>query len=286
MNTSSSPRPGVSVVLLTLDESCNLPHALDSVCGWADQVFVLDSFSSDDTVEIARARGCHVAQHRFVDYASQRNHALDHLPIETEWVLFLDADEWLPTALRDEISRVVRASPPENGFMLCRRLLWRGRWIKRGYYPTWILRLFRHGKARCELRAVNEHLLVDGAVGHLTEDFMHEDRKPLEVWLRKHIGYARREAIELVKEQSAEQLDARLLGSQPERVRWIRQNVWSRLPLLTRPWMYFGYRYVARRGFLEGPEALAFHTLHALWFQTLIDLHVMELREAQGKPPR
>lgn len=278
-----SPASGVSVVILTLNEACNLKQALDSVCGWAEQVFVLDSFSSDGTVDIARERGCHVAQHRFVDYASQRNHALECLPIQTEWVLFLDADEWVPEPLRREISELVLSNPVENGFMVRFRLIWRGTWIRRGYYPTWILRLFRHGKARCEQRAVNEHLLVEGEVGQLCNDLMHEDHKPLEVWMAKHVAYARREAMEMMKAQTAEHLDARLFGTQPQRVRWIRQRVWSRLPLLSRPWVYFGYRYVARGGFLEGPEALAFHTLHALWFQTLIDLNIKNLREAEKK---
>ena len=113
----------------------------------------------------------HVSQNKFVDYAKQRNYALDQLPIRSEWIFFLDADEWLPDELKHEISALIASCPRENGFYIKWRLIWMGRWIRRGYYPTWILRLFRYGKGRCEDRAVNEHLIVDGPIGPLAQRF-------------------------------------------------------------------------------------------------------------------
>ncbi len=269
----------LTVVILTLNEERNLTQALDSVCGWADQVYVLDSFSTDRTPEIARARGCHFQQRRFVDYATQRNHALDTLPEPTEWVLFLDADELVPQALREEISNVLSAHPIENGFSMRYRLMWRGKWIRRGYHSVWLLRLFRVAHARCELRAVNEHMRVEGPVGRLANDLVHEDRKPLEDWLRKHLRYAQQEAALASSEPGAGGSVLSLLGARSERVRWLRANVWNRMPLLVRPWIYFGVRYIAQGGILDGREALAFHTLQALWLQTIIDLQILERAE-------
>ena len=187
----------IAVIILTYNEEANIKQALDSVAGWADEIFILDSLSTDRTLEIAREYGCHIAQNKFENYAKQRNYALDHLPIHSEWVLFLDADEWLPDALKQEISTLIAITPEENGFYINRRLIWMGRWIRRGYYPSWILRLFRYGKGRCEDRAVNEHLIVDGKTGQLRNDFMHEDRKGVTDWIAKHNGYATREALEL-----------------------------------------------------------------------------------------
>src|SRR2546421_3974857 len=103
----------LAVVILTLNEEKNLPHALGSIRDWADEVFVLDSFSTDRTVEIAREAGGAVVQNAFVDYAKQRNFAIDHLPIKSEWILFLDADEWLTDELKDEISNVLAKRPGE-----------------------------------------------------------------------------------------------------------------------------------------------------------------------------
>lgn len=270
----------VTVIILTYNEEPNLPQALASVCGWAEQVIVLDSLSTDRTVSIARDFGCEVYQHEFEDYAKQRNHALT-LPIRHEWVLFLDADEWLPEALKQEIAAVIAVNPPQNGFYIKWRFIWMGRWIRHGYYPTWILRLFRRGKGRCEERGVNEHLIVEPPLAYLEHDFIHEDRKNLADWIVKHVRYARREAQELIKrEQGRRQVEigARLWGTQAERKRWLRRHLWERLPPFVRPWLYFVYRYLLRGGFLDGKEAFVFHFLHALWFPLLIDAFWLEQR--------
>src|SRR5579884_69941 len=192
-------RANLTVIILTYNEEKNIGQVLDSVCNWTKQIFIVDSFSTDRTLEIAKKYDCIIVQHQFEDYARQRNFALD-LQITTEWVLFVDSDEWLPDDLKREISMVIASNPEENGFYLKWRLMWMGKWIRRGYYPTWILRLFRYGKARCEDRGINEHLLVEGKIGYLKSDFIHEDQKGIEDWIIKHNRYAAREASELFKE--------------------------------------------------------------------------------------
>ncbi|MDA8109072.1 MAG: glycosyltransferase family 2 protein [Betaproteobacteria bacterium] len=270
----------VAVVILTQNEEANIGQALASVAGWARQVFVLDSGSTDHTLEIAVGFPCEIARHPFEGYSHQRNYALENLPITTEWVFFLDADEWMPDALKWEISGLILACPKENGYFVKRRLVWMGKWIRRGYYPTWILRLFRRGKARCEDKAVNEHLIVDGKVGYLRNDFVHEDRKGVSAWIAKHNDYAAREALELYGERSRPQseIDASLFGTQPQRKRWIKHRIWNRLPPILRPFAYFFYRYVLRGGFLDGKEAFIYHFLQGLWFQFLIDVKYLELK--------
>ena len=186
MATTKAPSATLAIIILTHNEETNILQALDSVIGWANEVFVLDSFSTDRTLEIARQYGCQITQNKFENFSKQRNCALDDLRIRSEWVLFLDADEWLPGQLKQEISTLIAMSPAENGFYVKRRLIWMGRWIRRGYYPCWILRLFRYGHARCEDRTVNEHLIVNGTTGYLRNDFMHEDRKGVTAWITKH----------------------------------------------------------------------------------------------------
>ncbi len=282
--------PGtLAVIILTYNEEANIAQALDSVAGWADECHVLDSLSTDRTVEIARQYGARISQNKFVDYARQRNHALDYLPIRSEWVLFLDADEWLPDAIKQEISTLIAISPEENGFYIAWRLIWMGRWIRRGYYPTWILRLFRYGKGRCEDRAVNEHLIVDGATGRLRNDFIHEDRKGVTDWIAKHNGYATREALELFNTRAAsnyQEIDARLFGTQAQRKRWLRYKVWNRLPPLIRPLFYFFYRYILAGGFLDGREAFIYHFLQGLWFPILIDVKYLEMKMSRSSNAR
>jgi glycosyltransferase involved in cell wall biosynthesis len=273
--------PDIAVVILTFNEEANLPQALQSVVGWAREVFVFDSYSTDRTIEIAKEFGCTTAQHRFENFGRQRNCALGHLPIAAEWVFFLDADEWLPEGLKREIKEVLAHRPAEDGFYVKRRLIWMGNWIRRGYYPTWILRLFRYGRARCEDRDVNEHIVLDGRVGHLKNDFMHEDRKGIGDWITKHNAYATREALALLKTDRKAELSASFWGSQAKRKRWLRNHLWNRLPPLLRPFLYFCYRYVLRGGFLDGRAGLTYHFLQALWFQILIDIKYLELKAQQ-----
>jgi glycosyltransferase involved in cell wall biosynthesis len=282
--SASEIRPGtLTVIALTYNEEANIAQALDSVVGWADEIHIVDSLSTDRTLDIARRYGCHIAQNRFENYAKQRNYALAHLPIRSEWIFFLDADEWLPDALKQEISALIASCPRENGFYVKWRLIWMGRWIRRGYYPSWILRLFRHGKGRCEDRAVNEHLIVDGPTGRLRNDFMHEDRKGVTDWIAKHNRYATTESRELFNTRSApdyQEIDARLFGTQAQRKRWLRYKVWNRLPPLIRPMFYFFYRYILAGGFLDGREAFAYHFLQGLWFPMLVDIKYLELKRS------
>ena len=281
---AAGPAP-VAVVILTFNEARNLPQAVASVKGWAEEVFVLDSFSTDDTVGIAELRGCTVVQNAFVDYAKQRNFAIERLPIASEWIFFLDADEWLTDELKAEISRVLKASPEESGFLIKRRLIWMGRWMRRGYYPTWILRLFRRGTGKCEDRAVNEHLIVAGKLGYLEHDFVHEDRKGIDDWILKHNRYADGEAREMIRQEGQLQqgeIEVRFFGTQAERKRWVRYRAWNRIPPVVRPLLYFIYRYLLTGAFVEGRAAFLFHFFHALWYPMLIDAKYLEMKCARG----
>jgi glycosyltransferase involved in cell wall biosynthesis len=274
----------LSVVILTCNEEANIAQALESVHSWARRIFIVDSFSTDRTLEIAQGYGCAFHQFPFESYSRQRNRALTDLPIDTEWVLFLDADEWVPEKLKLEIAATLERGPVEDGFFLRRRFYWMNTWIRRGYYPVWILRLFRYGAGICEDRSVNEHIVVPGQTGFLKNDFIHEDRKPVSDWIDKHNRYAIREAKELLKTGTApERISARFFGPQAERARWLRERLYNRLPPILRPCLFFFYRVVIRGGILDGRNALLYHFLQAFWYPLLIDIEYLEL--TRGRQP-
>lgn len=276
----------ITVIILTYNEEDNIGQALSSVCHWAKQVFLLDSYSTDQTCAIAKQYPCEIFYRRFDGYPQQRQYALDRLPVDGEWVFFLDADEWLTEDLKKEIDSVLTKRPRENGFFVNRRLIWMDRWIRRGYYPIWILRLFRKGKAYCGARSINEHIVVEGGVGYLQHDLIHEDRKEIGRWVAKHNEYARNEAEELFrKDKSREDVQPKIFGTQVERKRWLRVHVWERIPPLLRPFFYFGYRYVLRGGFLDGKEAFIYHFLQGLWYPFLIDVKYLEMKLRQERDP-
>lgn len=286
MNVENKQNGKVAVVILTYNEELNISHTLNSIVNWADEVFILDSFSTDKTVSIAEQFGCHVLQNNFVNFAKQRNFAIDNFLINSEWIFFLDADEWLSTELKAEISSLIASSSLENGYYIKRRLVWMGCWIRRGYYPSWQLRLFRNGKGRCEDRAVNEHFIVNGSIGHLKNDFTDENNKGLSDWIAKHNDYSTREAEELFNLRTApdySEIGLNLFGGQAQRRRWIRYKIWNRLPPFIRPFIYFFYRYILLGGFLDGSKAFAFHFLQALWYPLLIDIKYIELKMRRSK---
>jgi glycosyltransferase involved in cell wall biosynthesis len=278
----------LSVIILTRDEEANLPVALSSLKGLNCEIFVVDSGSTDGTVAIARAAGCHVVEHPFENYALQRNWAFDHLPIRTPWTLCLDADERLRPALVDEIeATLAKGNGACDGYMLRKRTIFMGRWIRHGgQYPAWHLRLFRSGHGRCEDRLYDQHFVVEGRVGSLTNDYVDVITSDLGTFVARHNRWAEleaREILALTRTQSPPQatVAARLTGTAIERRRFLRTRVYQRFPLFVRPFLFWFYGYLLRGGFLDGVEGLIFHTLQRFWFRFLIDAKIWELQRAR-----
>ena len=166
----------VSVLIITHNEEINLPGCLESLQNWVDDVWVVDSSSTDKTVEVARARGANVVQHPWEGYARQKNWAITSLAFKNEWLLIFDADERLTSELRAEIDTVLANPGDVNGYYLNRRFIFYGKWIKHcGWYPSWNLRLFRCSDGLYEDRAVDEHLILKGRAEYLKSDMIHED---------------------------------------------------------------------------------------------------------------
>ena len=280
------PAP-VAVVVLTFNEERNLGNCLASVATLAAEVVVVDSGSADRTCAIAREFGAAVVEHPFETHARQWRWALQTLQLRSEWVLGLDADQRLTPELAEEIRRVLGQSPTVDGFFIARRQVFRGRWIKHGgYYPKYLLKLFRRGAARLdEGDLVDHHFRVDGPVGRLRHDLIEDNLNEHDItaWIAKHNRYARLQAEEEWRNVLAPdrpQRRGRLLGTPDERVQWLKANVWRRLPLYVRPALYFFYRYVLRLGFLDGKEGFVFHFLQAYWYRLLVDINLDELRSA------
>ena len=266
----------LTILILTYNEELNIQQALDNVIGWAFDVFILDSGSTDKTISIATQAGAKVFTRNFDNYAAQRNYALRDLPIQTEWVFFLDADEFLTDELKLEISQMSQSGilNQYDGYYIKRRFYFWGKWIKYGgYYPNWLLRLFKHTNASFD-REINEHLTVKGKTGKLKSDFVDYNHKDFSEWVTKHNIYSTFEAKQF-GELSA--IKTNFWGSQPERTAWIRQYIWNKyMPPLLRPFVYFFYRYFIRFGFLDGKVGFIYHFMQGLVFLFIIDIKYLE----------
>ena len=261
----------ISVLIPTFNEEVNLAQCLSSIIGWADEIFVVDSYSTDRTVAIAKEMGATVVQHKFEGYAEQKNWAMDNLPFRNEWLLILDADEYVTAESRAEMERVARENGQGfDGFLINRRFIFYGKWIKHcGWYPSWHLRFFKHRLGRYENRPVDEHVILNGKVGKLKNDLMHRDCRDMNWWIAKHNRYATLNAIAYDQvernENAEERVRPRFFGSQTERRRFLKERVWRHLP--GRGPLLFLYLYVFRLGFLDGRKGLMFCAMHGIFEQ-------------------
>lgn len=284
----------LTLIVLTFNEELHLARCLASAKGVADEIIVVDSLSTDGTRAIAEGFGATFVTHPFENQAKQFNWALANVPVTGEWVLRLDADEYLTPELGAEIrATLAKDTPPRdgefpvNGYYLRRRVIFMGRWIRHGgYYPTWILRLFRRGKGRSEEREVDEHIaLAEGAARSLENDFVDENLHDLAWWIAKHNDYSAREASAVRRElgEVRVEIEGDPLGDPTERKRWFKENLYLKLPPLWRGLGYFLYRYFIRRGFLDGKEGLIFHFLQGGWYRFLVDAKLYEQENMRTK---
>ncbi|MGQ0696837.1 MAG: glycosyltransferase family 2 protein [Panacagrimonas sp.] len=280
----------VTVLILTYNEEKHLARAIESVRPFARQVVVVDSFSSDRTIEIARSLGATVLQNRWEqNYARQFNWGLDHASIEGDWVMRLDADEYATQELALEITqRLATLSAEVSGVYTKRRIHFLGRWIRHGaVYPMWVLRLWRTGRGRCENRWMDEHIrLSEGTSLRFEHDLVDENLNDLTWWTEKHNRYAVREAADLLNMKygfaAYDDVSTMTAREQSKLKRWIKERVYARLPLFVRPAGYFFYRYFLKLGFLDGVPGLAWHMLQGFWYRFLVDAKIYEAEARTG----
>ncbi len=276
----------LSVIILTYNEAANLPTCLASLQSLNAEILIIDSGSSDNTIEIAKQAGCQVFSHPFENHAKQLNWGLENLPISTPWIMRLDADERLTPELVQELKKILPQTPEQiTGYQVKRRVFFMGRWIRHGgYYPTWLLRVWRTGLGTCEQRWMDEHIILSqGETADLKYDIIDENQKGLTFWTDKHNRYADREVKDLLGMMVDEQDNVLNTNqsSQASQRRWVKKNFYGRSPLFFRAFLYFLMRYIIGLGFLDGTQGLIFHFLQGFWYRFLVDAKLYEIRRSQ-----
>jgi len=279
----------VSILVPVRQEAANLSRCLDSV-KWADEIFVVDSHSTDETPRIAEAHGAKVVQFDFNGtWPKKKNWALENLPFRNEWVFILDADEVLPPEAEEEFARVMATAGPIAGYWINRRFMFMGKWLRHSYYPNWNLRLFRHSLGRYEKltgadtrsgdNEVHEHVIVRGPTGRLHCEMDHYAFPTVEVFVEKHNRYSNWEARVSADRQLSG--SAAQIGSGPVGRRRKLKQLSQRLPF--RPFLRFLYIYIWQKGFLDGREGYYFARLHA-FYEFLSAAKTYELTRTKAAP--
>lgn len=270
----------ITAIILTKNEEVNIKRCIESIIGLADRIVVVDSGSTDKTLEIAEAMGAEIFRHEpFEHYAKQFNWALDNVNIETKWVYRIDADEVVTPELKKEIIEACKEhyNDDVNGLVMKFKIFFMGRFLKHGgIYPFYNLTIFKYGLGRYEDRAMGEHIvLAEGRTVDLVNDCLHYDFKSLSAWVDKHNWYATREVADYLATLSDKQVDASLYH-EAEKTKKLRDGLYYKLPKFWRAKFYYWYRYYIKLGFLDGQAGRVHAFLQAYWYRYLIDAKIME----------
>ena len=268
-----------TVILLSFNSEDTLGATLSRAREVSDEIFVIDSFSTDGTIALAESYGAKVVSHVFENYGAQRNWGIDNLPITGKWQLHLDADEVMDAELVAAI-QALPDEPEHAGYFVPRYVKFLGRVLRHGgMSPTWHLRLFRTGVGRCEDRKYDQHYLLagQGTTGKLPGVMIDDIAMSLSEWTARHNRWADGEVAEIDARHEAGRLVADPRGNPAQRKRALREK-YNKLPLFIRPFALFGYRFIFKLGFLDGTEGFIFWVLQTFWFRFLIDAKIWEKR--------
>lgn len=282
----------LSVIILTKNEEKHIKRCIDNILPIAKEIFIIDSYSTDRTLEIANEySNVKILQNKWLNnYATQFNWGLDNAPITGKWILRLDADEYLLPELIEEIKEKLPLLPDNiSGVAFNRRNIFMGKWIKNGLYPVTLLRLFRKGRARCELKLMDEHIKVlSGDIINFEYDFCDHNLNNLSWFCHKHVDYAVREAADLLNIEynlfyndinSEDTLNKDAINKRKKKL------LYAKKPLFWRSFAYFLYRYFYKGAWKEGKEGFIFTFIQGWWYRTLVDAKVIEIKKKSGGNP-
>lgn len=278
-----------SFIILTYNEEVHLPRLLASVAGLNSPIFVLDSGSTDRTVEIANSYGAEVQQHAFENHPKQWHYALNNFAVKTPWVICLDADQIVSPELRDMLAGFEPEKYADvNGIYFNRKNYFKGKWIKYGgYYPFYMLKMFRYGTGFSDLNENMDHRFVAPGKtiiwkkGIITEENLKENS--ISFWIAKHNRYSdllAQEEVERLNNLRQQTIKPRFWGSPYERTAWLKR-LWWKTPRYVRPFLYFFHRFIFKFGFLDGRTGGIFHFMQAFWFRMVVDIKIDELLKQQ-----
>jgi len=284
-DVSRSVGLSLTAIILTYDEVLHIERCIRSLKPVASRIYVVDSFSTDATVEIARGLGAEVVQRKFKNQADQFQWALDNLRIDTNWVIRVDADEYISPELAASMMELIPRAPASvSGFYVDRLVVFLGRPIRHGgFYPMKVLKIWRTGLGQVEQRWIDEYCAVkEGLVEYCPGDLIDENLHDLTWWTDKHNKYSSRRVIDLLDRElelglSQHAVSGKMSGRQVIYHR-IKTRVYPALPPYLRAFAYYLYRYVLRLGFLDGQQGLVFCFLQAFWNLFLVDAKLYEAR--------
>ena len=275
----------ITALIITKNEEIHIERCINNIKKLVSDVLIIDSFSNDNTIEIAKKLNIKFIQNKFINHAKQFNFGLSQLSQDTDWVLKIDADEILTSSLIAEIkNKLPKLDKNINGIYIKRHLVFQDTLIKYGRLsPVRLLRLFRFQKGKCDNRCVDEKIKVEGKTVQFKEYIIDQNLKSLSEWIRKHDRYSSAEALNylLIKYNSLfNDIEQSQLNFETLSVVSLKsRNLYHKLPLIIRAFVIFSYRYFFCLGFLHGKAGLIYFFLQSLWYRILVDAKILEVEK-------
>jgi len=271
----------ITAIILTLNEEKNIVKCIKSIQPVVKRIVVVDSYSTDRTVEIAKELGAEVIQNKFINQSQQFIFAIDSLDISSKWIFRIDADERLTEKSAQELCELTENHSADNvnGIIVRFEVNFMGKKLRHGgVYPFRKLVVFKTGTAHMEKRNMDEHILLDiGTSVQMKSDCLHQDFKTLHDWIDKHNKYSDREVLDYFAKKDVQ--EGKKLSGGARFKRFVKFKIYYKLPMGFRAWLYYCYRYYFKLGFLDGKAGKIFAFLQAYWYRFLVDAKIYEKKQ-------
>lgn len=277
----------ISVIILTYNEEKHIERCIKSIKKYSDNIYIIDSYSTDNTIAISKSFNSIILQNKFINQSKQFAWALDNINFKTEWILRIDADEYLEDNLIIEIkNKLPNINKDIVGINLKRKHMFMDKWIKfGGRYPLILLRLWRNGHGYIEDRWMDEHIMVEGGKTiTLKNSFCDHNLNNLSFFINKHDWYAGREVVDILLDNLKIRNDNKKLSTKNTSFnvslkRFFKESFYNKLPIGLGPLLYFLYRYIFLLGFLDGKAGLIYHFLQGFWYRFLVESKLVEYKK-------
>jgi len=265
----------ITAIILTYNEEKNLKDCLESIKDLVSDTLIVDSFSSDKTLEIAKSYGCSIIQHEFKYHSDQYNYAIQNYDFKSKWILWIDADERLTKESSQEIARLIKEHDEDdiNGIFLRFKLFFLGKYLKHGgNYPFLKLSVYKIDKTYCENKKMDEHIILkEGKTIEVKYDSLHRPNVSLFEWINKHNRYSELERDDFFNRSN---IVENYSGINKKKSKL--KKIYYKLPSGFRAKIYYFYRFIIKGGFLDGKPGKYYCFLQAYWYRYLIDIKIYE----------
>ena len=275
----------ISAIVLTHNEEKHLDRCLSSISAICHDIIVVDSYSTDETKNISEKYNARFFQNNWVNYSTQLNWAINNINIKSEWILRIDADEYLSNELIYSLNNTIsKVDYSVNGITLNRLMYFMGKPIKKGgMYPISHLRIWRNGFAYCEHKWMDERIILkSGSFLHVAGDLIDHNLNDITWWINKHNHYATREVIDYLNSIYHFYNEKKLSNNSASKRRNMKTK-YNNMPLLIRPFIFFMFRYFFQLGIIEGKRGFIWSILQCFWYRFLIDVKIVEVYNKAGR---